>query len=576
MGMFSEMFRSHVVSPITPVLSGGDHGDGERMMVVALRRWGGYLLLGLLLSLLGSGLWLRPATAQVDEAHLIDALPVGRVMPEQNAVVFWDNVALDAIRLEPPGPPAVARALAMLHTAQYEAWSQYDATAVGTLLGDRYRQPQQDRTLAHKTEAMAYAAYRVLVDLFPYQGSSLDWAMDAAGFDPTVTTTRPDTPAGIGNLAAAAVLAYRHDDGANQLGDRHPGAYSDYTGYEPVNSPDQVWDLNHWQPLATPNGNIQGFCVDDGTVTVQTYIAPHWGHVTPFALGAGAPIAPAIEPARYPSLAFTRQAREIVEISAHLTPAQKAMAEYWADGPSSEFPPGHWALIAQVVSLRDRHSLDDDARMFFALSNANLDASIVAWGVKRDYDSVRPITAIRQLFHGRRIQAWAGPGQGTDWIDGETWHPYQATCFVSPAFPEFVSGHSTFSAASAEVLKAFTGSDVFGYGDRFYHSEVEYFEDPVDLFWPTFSDAADEAGISRRYGGIHFTDGDLEGRRLGRQIGARVWDQARSFWAGTAAPVADFQPQLADIIATNDITQTVPPRRPSPDSPLDLDNLLGF
>ncbi|NJN21848.1 MAG: vanadium-dependent haloperoxidase [Leptolyngbya sp. RL_3_1] len=303
-----------------------------------------------------------------------------------------------------------------------------------------------------------------------------------------------------------------------------------------MNSPEAVVDLNRWQPLATPNGNFQGGCIDDGSVIVQTFIGPHWGNVVPFALADGDAIAPASEPATYPSEAFTQQALDIVNVSANLTEPQKAMAEYWADGPSSEFPPGHWALFGQVVSLRDHHSLDDDAKLFFALSNANLDAGILAWGVKRDYDSVRPITAIQALFRGQRIRAWAGPYQGTQWINGEDWMPYQAACFVSPAFAEFVSGHSTFSAASAEVLATFTGSDAFGYSDVFEYSEVEYIHKPVELTWATFSEAADEAGMSRRYGGIHFAPGDLVGRELGREVGRRVWEKSEAFLARSHRP----------------------------------------
>jgi hypothetical protein len=461
------------------------------------RRFSLQLLCGLVLSLMFTGLAVdRTAAQSVVDTTQIEQLPVGTPLETQNAVIFWDNVALDAIRSLPPGPPAVARALAMIHTAQYEAWSQYRVNAVGTLLGDRYRQWPSDDHWSDQTAAMSYAAYRVLVDLFPEMQQYLDWQMGNYGFDPSVTTTDPYTPAGLGNLAAAAILAYRHDDGANQLGDRHPGAYSDYTGYEPVNSPDTVVDLNRWQPLATPNGNFQGGCIDDGSVIVQTFIGPHWGNVVPFALEDGGAIVPSEEPAYYPSEAFTQQARDIVNVSANLTEPQKAMAEYWADGPSSEFPPGHWALFGQVVSLRDQHTLDDDAKLFFALSNANLDAGILAWGIKRDYDSVRPITAIQELFRGQRIRAWAGPYQGTQWINGEDWMPYQAACFVSPAFAEFVSGHSTFSAASAEVLATFTGSDAFGYSDVFEYSEVEYIHKPVELTWATFSEAADEAGMS--------------------------------------------------------------------------------
>lgn len=481
-----------------------------------------------------------------------------------NVVTFWDKVALTAIRFARPGPPVVARALAIVHTAQYEAWSQYDDTAIGTLLGSLYRQPIEQRTWWNKTDAMSYAAYRVLVDLFPDLKWYFDSVMREEGFDTAITTTNPDTAVGLGNLAAAAVLLYRHDDGANQLGDRHPGAYSDYTGYKPTNSYTQVHDLNHWQPLATPNGSFQGGCLPDGPLTVQTYVGPHWGNVIPFALNDGEPITPTTGPARYPSPEFTLQAQEVLSISGHLTDREKAIAEYWADGPASELPPGHWALFAQFVSRRDHHTLDDDVKLFFALSNANLDAGILAWKVKRIYDSVRPVTAIRELFRGQQVLAWAGPFVGSQMIDGATWQPYQLLCFVTPAFPEFISGHSTFSAASAEVLKTFTGSDVFSHSVTVDYSLVEpglVPAQPVKLHWATFSEAADEAGISRRYGGIHFADGDLVGRALGRQIGARAWNKAQTFFAGTATPVTDMRSQLDAIIAQNNFDRVFRPYR---------------
>ena len=472
----------------------------------------------------------------------------------ENAVIYWDNVALIAIRLVSPGPPVVARALAMVHTAQYEAWSQYDATAAGSLLGSRYRQPVTKRTIEHQSEAMSYAAYRVLRDLFPKLSSLFDISLQEQGYTLTVDTTNPETAAGLGNLAAAVVLTYRHDDGANQLGDRHPGAYSDYTGYQPVNTVTQVNDLNYWQPLATPNGSFQGGCNAGNELIVQTYVGPHWGNVLPFALNDGAPITPTTGPMRYPSPEFTLQAQEILSISANLTDHEKIMAEYWADGPSSELPPGHWALIAQIVSQRDQHTLADDAKLFFALSNANLDAGILAWKLKRIYNSVRPITAIRELFRGQQVLAWAGPYSGTQMIDGGNWQPYQATCFVTPAFPEFVSGHSAYSAASAEVMKAFTGSDVFSHSVVITHSFVEpglVPAAPVELRWQTFSAAADEAGFSRRYGGIHFAQGDLVGRALGRQVGDRVWTKAQRFFDGNEPPVADMSAHLTQIIALN-------------------------
>ena len=472
----------------------------------------------------------------------------------ENVVTFWDDVALDAIRQSRPGPPVVARTLALVHTAQYEAWSQYDAAAVGTLLGARFRQPAGTFTGIDKSTAMSYAAYRVLVDLFP----DLEWffsmRMQEHELDPAITTTDPTVPAGLGNLAAAIVLTYRHDDGANQLGDRHPGAYSDYTGYQPVNTPNTVVDLNHWQPLQTPNGSFQGGCFGGGELITQTYVAPHWGNVLPFALNDGEVLTPTVGPARYPSAAFTLQAQELISISAHLTDREKMIAEYWADGPASELPPGHWALIAQYVSFRDQHTLDDDAKLFFALSNANLDAGILAWKLKRIYDSVRPVTAIRELFRGQAIQAWGGPFAGTVTLDGSQWQPYQESCFVTPAFPEYISGHSTFSAASAEILKQFTGSDNFGNEVTISYSRIEptsVAAQPVTLHWATFTDAANEAAMSRRYGGIHFADGDLQGRALGRQVGTRAWTKALTFWDGTATPVAALDEQITAIVAVD-------------------------
>jgi hypothetical protein len=103
---------------------------------------------------------------------------------------------------------------------------------------------------------------------------------------------------------------------------------------------------------------------------------------------------------------YRAQAEELIKLSAGLTDEQKMTAEYWLDGPSSEPPPGHWNRFAEWVSARDHHSLDDDVKMFFALNNALFDASIAAWDMKREFDSVRPITAITLLFHGTKIRSW--------------------------------------------------------------------------------------------------------------------------------------------------------------------------
>jgi hypothetical protein len=249
------------------------------------------------------------------------------------------------------------------------------------------------------------------------------------------------------------VLAFRHGDGANQLGDMGPeprglaAAYADWTGYRPANDLMRLADPNRWQPLPTPDG------------LGQRFLAPHWGLVAPFALREGWELRPE-GPRRHPGRSFLLQATELLADSAGLTDEQKAIAEYWADGPASETPPGHWCLLARKVSARHGHGLDEDVRLFFALGGALLDASIACWDAKRTYDSVRPVTAIHFLFAGKEVTAWGGPGQGTRRIAGERWQPYLAT----PPFGEYPSGHSTFSAAAATVLAGFTGSDRFGAG----------------------------------------------------------------------------------------------------------------
>jgi hypothetical protein len=226
-----------------------------------------------------------------------------------------------------------------------------------------------ERTDTNKAEAVSYAAHRALVDLFPDQRESLfDPLMTDLGYLPGIEPGAT-TPGGIGNTACQAVLAFRHQDRSNQLGDINGGGpYSDYTGYQPVNDPWTLYDLNRWQPLVQPDGRT------------QTFLAPHWGRVVPFALRSPDQFMPP-DPAVASKPLYEKQARELVEISAGLTDAQKVIAWYWADGPATETPPGHWNLFAQWVSMRDGHGIDD-VKLFFALGNALLDASIAVWDCK--------------------------------------------------------------------------------------------------------------------------------------------------------------------------------------------------
>ena len=440
---------------------------------------------------------------------------------QETLVVQWNEVTLQAVRNTRFAPTLTARALAIVHTCMYDAWAAYDPVAIGTRYGGRLRRPPRERTDAARATAVSYAAYRALVDLFPSQkGVLFDPLMMTLGLNPADTSTSVKTAAGIGNRAAAAVLEFRHADGANQLGDLNPGAYSDYTAYAPVNTPELIRDPNRWQPLRAANG------------AVQTFLTPHWGLVKPFAIESGETLRPE-EPPLFPRKAYAREVAQILDLSGQLDDRRKVIASYWADGPSTETPPGHWNLFAQFVSQRDAHTLDDDVKMFFALGNALLDASIAVWDTKRFYDYIRPVSAIRFLYAGETVLAWGGPFRGTETISGEQFQSYIPT----PPFAEYVSGHSTFSAAGAEILRRFTSSDRFGASVTIAagSSGIEPGLVPaadVVLAWRTFSDAADQAGISRRYGGIHFESGDLQARALGRRVGRSVWQKARALFLG--------------------------------------------
>ncbi|HXA52335.1 MAG TPA: vanadium-dependent haloperoxidase [Candidatus Acidoferrum sp.] len=457
-------------------------------------------------------------------------------------VVQWNAALLQGVRDSRLGPPMVARALAIAHTCMYDAWAAYDNQAIGTVLGGTLRRPAQERLPENVESAISYAAYRCAVNLFPGDKATVfDPLMAQLKLDPANTSTDTSTPPGIGNVAAAAVIASRANDGSNQSGSLTPSGvpYADYTNYKPVNGPSgvpvipaTVTDVNLWQPLQYTDAT--------GAFVTQAYLGPYWGRVKPFALTSGEQFRALVAqrgPMRSDSPEFVSQARALIDLSANLTEAQKMIAEYWADGPNSETPPGHWALFAQFVSARDRNSLDEDVRLFFALSNAVFDAGIAAWDAKVAFDSVRPITAIPFLFAGQQIHCWGGPGAGVITTDGRNWVPYQAATFPTPPFPEFLSGHSTFSAAAAEVLLRFTHKDAFGASMTFAPGTSKY--EPgfspktnVTLSWGTFSEAADEAGVSRRYGGIHFEAGDLAGRALGRVVGRQAWEHAQELWDG--------------------------------------------
>lgn len=437
-----------------------------------------------------------------------------------SSVVIWNRELLATIAATRTGPTVASRAIAMVHEAGYNAWAAYNPVAAFTVNGVSRQSAGNDSV---KSRAISYAAYTVLAALFPTRLTALDGLLASA--TPTSGNTTADAAIkAIGIAAGKGVLSSRANDGANQLGNLAPTAYSDYTGYAPVNTPDQLIIANRWQPLRVTNAS--------GVTSIQKYLTPHWGRVRPFALASGAQFRPAFDPAG-PS---TSEINEIIQMTAALDATTKAQAEIWAGGPGTVTPPGLWMQIAESTSARDGNKLDADVKLFFCVSQALLDAGIAAWDAKRAYDSVRPISSIRSRFAGRVIQGWGGPGKGTISMLGENWHPYQDPTFVTPPFAEFVSGHSTFSRAAANAIAGMRRTDAFAFSMTTPARSISW--DPtqpassVTFKFATLQEAAEASGLSRRWGGIHFERGDLAGRQLGQAVGDMVLARCRALFEG--------------------------------------------
>lgn len=409
-----------------------------------------------------------------------------------------------------------------------------------------------------------------------------------------------------------------------------------------------VTDINRWQRLIVANAIDQnGFPQNP----LQGYAGAPWQWVRTFALGRIDPDKPWIDPGPPPYLGTATDAEfksnlvAVIRYSSQLTTADgvridispravgnnslgandgkgysanpvtgqpyapnmvlrgdytRALTEFWADGPSSETPPGHWNSIANHVSDEigvkriggsgpEVDRLEWEVKLYLALNAAVHDAACAAWSVKRHYNAWRPIGPIRYCgglgqcsdpglpsYHtnglplvpdlielvteetiasGRHAGLTAGkiavfcwPGQpefpdtdtsGVKWVHAEDWMPYQKKTFVTPAFPGYISGHSTFSRAAAEVMTEFTGSKWFPNGLGIYTISQLINEagptQPVTLQWASYYDAADEVGLSRIWGGIHPPVDDFAGRRVGAEVGKAAWGLARKFFDGTVA-----------------------------------------
>jgi hypothetical protein len=382
---------------------------------------------------------------------------------QADVVTDWNAAALQAIRGYRTTPPAASRGLAILHI------SIYDAVNGISRRHEPYLVPSTVPAGISKEAAASAAAHTVLTALFPTNAPMFD-ALHAA----TLAGIRngPLKAKGVawGREVAAKVMQARANDGSTvAVTPLPPSAPGDWVPTPPANAP---------------------------------YLLPQWGSVMPFAMASSTQFRPAGPPA-LDSEKYAADFNEVKAlggmVSALRTEDQTQIARFWADGAGTETPPGHWNHIAQDVGAALGNSLEENARLFALMNIAMADAAICAWDAKYHYHNWRPVTAIRNA---------ADDGNPATEPDA-TW----SSLIGTPPFPDYVSGHSTFSAAAATVLALFYGTDdvAFTTGSDFMPGVMRSFG--------SFSAAAEEAGMSRVYGGIHFKFASDDGLEGGMKIG---------------------------------------------------------
>ncbi|MFK7845933.1 MAG: DUF6851 domain-containing protein [Rhodothermales bacterium] len=612
---------------------------------------------------------------------------------------MWNEVMLDAIRVDFARPTVHARNLFHVSAAMYDAWSVFDGQAGSYFLGKTIRQfpcdfegyqPAGDLT-ATKDEAISFAAYRMLSHRFKRSPGvdisqpRFDSLMVSLGYDAADTSLvyQSGSGAALGNYIASCIIDFGLQDGANEKVDYGNLNYSPRNLALVPTLPGNltITDPNRWQPLSLDFIDQAGNPIP---IQVPPFLSPEWGSVSPFAMtlddltiyerrgreylvyhDPGPPpytqpeigedltkeyvwgfslvalwsshldpdsgVMIDISPASLGNIDINLFPQTIEELrffyddveggdpgsGYYLNPVTRmpyepqvvplgdyarVLAEFWADGPDSETPPGHWYTILNYVSDHpefvkrfrgEGEVMDDlewDVKAYFTLGGAVHDAAVSAWGIKGWYDYIRPISAIRYMAdqgqssdstranyasdgmplvpgyielveagdslagqeneHVGKIKlyAWKGPDfiedpdadvAGVDWILAENWWPYQRPSFITPPFAGYISGHSTFSRAAAEVMTLLTGDPFFPGGMGEFHAPQNEFlvfeEGPsvdITLQWATYRDASDQTSLSRIWGGIHPPVDDIPGRLIGERIGIDAFALAERYFSG--------------------------------------------
>lgn len=398
---------------------------------------------------------------------LMAALSGAAAAARADVVLDWNEVLLDAIRVDKTSPPKASRAMAVANVSIFDA--------VNGILGGYapYAVTGPAPAGASPEAAAVAAAHRSLVALFPAQQAAFDAARAASL---AAIPNGPAKTAGVawGEQVAEAILELRAADHS-----------TDTVAWEPPTG--GGW----WQP--TPPA-------------FAAPLLPNWASVTPWSLNSASELRPAAPPmpnsAEY--LDAFREVKRLGRVnSPNRTPEQTQTALFWVDGPGTATPPGHWLVIAIGISGQRGLTLHQNARLFALLSIAAADAAIVAWDTKYAYNNWRPVSGIQHADQ-----------DGNPLTEAEAnWQ----SLIPTPPFPSYISGHSTFSSAASRVLAHFFGTDAIAF------STTSDGLPGVTRSFTSFSDAAEEAGQSRVYGGIHWQFDNQAGLEAGRALGDLVY-----------------------------------------------------
>ena len=443
----------------------------------------------------------------------------------------WMHTLYGVMRVERMSPPVASRLMGYATTALYAGLAS-TSTTLPSLTGVFNGIPDLPRA-ANRTDAdgalAAIAAERVVLDsllreALPTTRAALERVADslaqtrvAAG----ISAARRSRSDSLGRRIGLAIVAWSRADGFDSTRGRPytpPTGLAFWVNDAPGNTyaSQSLSGASEFVALDNPANVLQAGNASDRAlilnrpkkklatipaVNMAGTSEPYWGQVRPFALRTWSECSVAEPPSYSPDSASARyvDARTVFETKRTLTPEQREIAFYWADNAGeSGTPVGHWISIAsQMVS--ERHlSAEEAARTMVLTAAAQADAFVSSWGYKYQYNLIRPRTYIRRLMDS-------------------TWEPLIPT----PPFPEYPSGHSTQSAAAATVLTALIGNVPFEDSTAIsIGHNVRHFD--------SFNAAADEAGISRIYGGIHFPTGNTGGKALGRCIGDKVIERYRA------------------------------------------------